>query len=71
MICPKCKTEMIIGKAINTGHPAYLERAVICFGPTKIDASNIELVDVLKCPKCGHSEYIDNKVPKLKPSTIK
>ena len=57
---------MIIGTAINTGISFQY-----CFGPPKIDASNIELIDVLKCPKCGHSEYIDNKVPELKPSTIK
>lgn len=70
MKCPKCENvEMVVGKAICTGQSIVYERAIIALPSPPIDSTNIELIDVLKCPKCGHSEYIDNVIIPLTPST--
>jgi hypothetical protein len=46
---------MELGKAIK---PSPLEENAI--GPQGIsNAETLEMIDVLKCPKCGHSEYVE------------
>lgn len=46
---------MEIGKAIDPGYP---ENAITQFTPLK-NSDTIDIIDVFKCPKCGHSEHID------------
>lgn len=54
--CKVCKSSMELGKAIK---PSPLEENAI--GPQGIsNAETLEMIDVLKCPKCGHSEYIND-----------
>lgn len=49
MKCPKCDIEMKWGIAID-----YPTRGIV---PTPLlTVRNIELIDVLKCPKCGYSD---------------
>jgi len=55
MICPKCGTEMILGKAIK---PDIESNVSFIIRPPMINAETLELINVLKCPACGHSEEI-------------
>lgn len=55
MICKRCKTEMTIGIAID---PLRDERALYVAGPPRINKDTLELIEVYKCPKCGHSDYL-------------
>ena len=53
--CPKCKIKMVIGQAIRSNlevNTRYLT------GKPLINHETLELIDVLKCPTCGHSEQI-------------
>lgn len=53
MICPKCGIEMKIGQAIktlDTNNCRVVEFDVL------IKAKDVELIDCLKCPNCGHSD---------------
>lgn len=56
MKCPKCNVDMEIGQAIN-----YDARGNVCtgFGHFRLTADKIDLVDVAKCPKCGHSDDLE------------
>lgn len=54
MICPKCKIEMQLGIAIDTG--PYGHNCILCTSPALINKDTLKIVDVLKCPKCGHSD---------------
>lgn len=53
MNCPKCKTQMILGKAIKPNSEA---NALYVIEPPLINAKTLKLIDVLKCPACGHSD---------------
>lgn len=52
MKCPKCNTEMIIGKAIE---PDMEANALYIVRPPMINAESLKLIEVFKCPNCGHS----------------
>jgi hypothetical protein len=55
MKCKICNIEMTIGKAIK---PNGEEGAIYVAPPANINNDTLELIEVWKCPKCGHSEYI-------------
>lgn len=57
--CIRCGTEMVLGKALGPTEP-YGNVCRGMGGPTIITAENMEMVDVYKCPKCGHSESIED-----------
>jgi hypothetical protein len=58
MTCPKCKVPMVHGLAIKTEEPCLH----VCFPNTPtIEAKDLELIDCLKCPLCGHSEEVPKK----------
>jgi len=53
MNCPKCGTEMKLGRAIDP----IEESNCHYFAPQPlINSETLRLIDVLKCPKCGHSD---------------
>jgi len=52
MNCPKCGTEMVPGIAIES-EDNYC-RSIVPRSPIK--AEDLKLIDVLKCPACGHSD---------------
>jgi len=53
MICPKCKVEMVEGKAIDS--PGHDTRR--CFySPVVLTNETLKLIPCWKCPKCGHSD---------------
>jgi len=57
MNCPKCKTEMKLGKAIQPDmEPADTRAWGYHFDPPMINSETLQLIDVLKCPSCGHSD---------------
>ncbi len=50
-VCPVCKAQFVVGKAIDPGEPSR------CFHtPETITADTLKLVDVFKCSSCGHSD---------------
>lgn len=52
-----------VGQAI-TPHPSYDkpgERGFVLVGERIITHENLELIDVFKCPNCGHSVSINEK----------
>ena len=53
MNCPKCNTEMKLGKAIK---PNRYDDAIVIFPTPMINSETIQLIDVLKCSDCGHSD---------------
>jgi hypothetical protein len=57
MKCKICDVEMVIGQAIN---PGYDENALYIAPVGNITNDTLELIDVWKCPKCGHQEYIED-----------
>lgn len=57
MICKKCKTKMKMGIAID---PKYDQNARYIMPVGNLNSDTLELIDVWKCPKCGHSEKVDN-----------
>lgn len=58
MICSKCNIEMVIGQAIDPGYEDGCRRMVGHIDLTITD-DTLELIDVWKCPNCGHSEIIE------------
>ena len=54
--CIKCGTELVVGTAIK---PAieYGARSIVPVAPLK--AHEVQLIKVMKCPSCGHSEEIE------------
>lgn len=52
MNCPRCNIEMKRGIAL----PEYEEQGVRAMRGYVVTADNLEFVDCLKCPKCGHSD---------------
>lgn len=54
MKCPKCNINMEIGQAINYNESK--ENVCAGFGKIHLTAEQIELIDVYKCPNCGHSD---------------
>lgn len=61
MICERCKlsgntVEMVEGRAID---PKYDDNARYIVGTHPLKPHEVELIDVLKCPVCGHTEYIE------------
>ena len=69
--CPKCKVDLENGIAIKTDDWSYI--AVL--SKPLITADELELIDVLKCPKCGHSitlnESYTTQCPMRSVSTMK
>lgn len=57
MICMRCNKEMELGIAIDAEH-SHDRGCCRCFssGPSIKTAETLELITVLKCPGCGHSE---------------
>ena len=53
MNCPKCGTKMRLGKAIK---PDTEANALYIAPQPMINADTLELINVLKCPACGHSD---------------
>ena len=58
MNCLKCETEMGLGIAIR---PDTESGALYIVRPPMINAETLELIDVLKCPACGHSNDGDEE----------
>jgi hypothetical protein len=54
MLCPRCKVELLPGIAIDPGSKGIARRIMDCHYIA--DAKTIEIIDVLKCPKCGYSD---------------
>ena len=52
MLCPKCNVEMVKGIAIDPERDAYARGIV----PQIRYLKDPQLIDVLKCPKCGYSD---------------
>lgn len=52
MKCPRCDVDMDIGIAIDAG-PSNTR---IFVGSKSITRPHEVLIDVYKCPKCGHSD---------------
>ena len=55
MICYRCKIKMKIGQGIYTESS---DNVLHCVSPGCITYDQLKLVDVWKCPECGHSEDI-------------
>lgn len=55
MICRMCKTEMVLGKAIESDDNYC--RSIV--PRPLITSKTLKMIDVYKCPKCGHSEEIE------------
>lgn len=53
MHCPRCNIEMKWGIAIS---PDMEANALYIHRPPMINTETLELIDVLKCPKCGYSD---------------
>jgi len=53
MKCPRCNVEMVPGKAID---PAMKSNTLYEIEIPNVTAKTLRLIDVLKCPECGHSE---------------
>lgn len=51
--CYRCGTEMVKGTAIK---PNIESDSLAVMSATPITAETIELINVWKCPTCGHSE---------------
>jgi RNase P subunit RPR2 len=56
MKCKKCETEMVIGQAIK---PRGDENAIPIVPWGNITNETLEIINVWKCPNCGHSEFIE------------
>ena len=56
MKCKVCDIEMVIGQAIK---PTTVEDVLYVMPEPYIDNDNLEIIDVWKCPTCGHSEFIE------------
>lgn len=56
MLCSRCGSVMAPGIAIK---PAMSldEISIMPVGP--INAQDLRIIRVMKCPDCGHSDYID------------
>ena len=55
MICKHCKIEMKIGIAIEENCP---ENALPVTGVGCWTADHLPVINVYKCPSCGHSEHM-------------
>ena len=53
MKCVRCNVDMSIGKAID-----YDDRP-FAFFRYRLNKDTLKLINVLKCPKCGHSDRIE------------
>ena len=51
--CPKCEIDLEIGIAIKDNEKGGVCRGMGC---PPINADTLEIVDCLKCPKCGYSD---------------
>ena len=56
MKCKICDIEMVIGDAIK---PRGMEGALSIAPLGYINHKDLEIIKVWKCPKCGHSDYIE------------
>ena len=60
IFCPRCMNDITtIGQAINTRPSETGQQGIGLVGHEIITHKNLELINVFKCPKCGHSENID------------
>jgi hypothetical protein len=53
LICPKCADDMKASKAIE---PKYYDDFGFRVYPISLTVDKINLIDVMKCIACGHSE---------------
>lgn len=58
-LCPKCKVEMVEGKAIQYGSKEFDKNVCVGFGRPMVNHKTLNLIECLKCPKCGHSDDLD------------
>lgn len=65
-VCPWCFTDMIPGYAID---PKYNDSCcrISWNDPPRLKFEDIDIVMVLKCPKCGNSEEIPQDIFKEPP----
>ncbi len=54
MLCPKCKVELVTGMAIEPGSRG-VSRSINGYQYVS-NAETMEIIEVLKCPKCGYSD---------------
>jgi rubredoxin len=55
-VCPVCTTPMEFGKAID---PLGRSNFGVVSWPL-ITHNKLKIIDVWKCPKCGHSEFLED-----------
>lgn len=53
MVCPRCDVEMVPGIAID---PKREENVLYAFPLRPLAYEDVDLIVVMKCPKCGHSD---------------
>lgn len=53
MRCPRCDVDMVDGIAID---PKREDGAIYLFPKAPLSYVDVDLIVVLKCPKCGHSD---------------
>ena len=56
MKCEKCGTEMNMGFAINPDPDDILDGRSIVPQTRTISPDDVQLISVMKCPACGHSD---------------
>lgn len=54
--CPKCKTEMVVGQAIEA---RSTDNVCTGFGVPMLNKDTLRLIECLKCPECGHSDDLN------------
>ena len=55
MICPRCDVELVPGIAINPGSRGIPDHAIVS-SQYVANASTLQIINILKCPKCGYSD---------------
>ncbi len=53
MLCPRCNVELKLGIAID---PRTDKNTLFYRQQYPLTADELELINVLKCPKCGYSD---------------
>lgn len=56
MNCKYCNVPMVLGEAIKPAIDCD-SRAIVPTAPIKF--KDLEVIPVLKCPACGHSEHVE------------
>lgn len=58
-MCPRCKVEMSVGKAIKYGDSKREQNVCTGFGRVYITNDTLTLIECLKCPECGYSDDLN------------